>query len=233
LIAIGLAALLGYELPVNFNFPYIANSLSDFCRRWHISLSTWLRDYLYFPLGGNRCGSLRTYFNLMLVMALGGLWHGAAWSYMVWGCYHGSGLAVERFITESVRDRLPSSVGWPRFVLGLAGAVKILCVFCFVSLGWLLFKLTDIHHVAAFIAMLVQKTNSRVNLGQAGAVALYSVPVLLYHLVHLDAAQCFIARWRSSATRSFRWAEDAAFGLMLALIMLNSGTSNAFIYFQF
>jgi alginate O-acetyltransferase complex protein AlgI len=97
LIAIGFAAALGYKIPDNFDFPYISRSLSEFWRRWHISLSTWLRDYLYFPLGGNRKGKIRTYVNLMTVMTLGGLWHGAAWSYAVWGIYHGFGLAVERF----------------------------------------------------------------------------------------------------------------------------------------
>jgi alginate O-acetyltransferase complex protein AlgI len=85
LIAIGVAKLYGYDLPKNFNFPYIAKSFSEFWTRWHISLSTWLKEYLYIPLGGNRRGSLRTYFNLSVVMLLGGLWHGAAWSYMVWG----------------------------------------------------------------------------------------------------------------------------------------------------
>lgn len=84
-IAMGLAGLFGYVLPLNFNFPYIASSFSDFWSRWHISLSSWLKEYLYIPLGGNRKGSARTYFNLMIVMFLGGLWHGAAWSYLVWG----------------------------------------------------------------------------------------------------------------------------------------------------
>ncbi|MCL4133511.1 UNVERIFIED_CONTAM: hypothetical protein GTU68_040010, partial [Idotea baltica] len=96
LIAIGVAALFGYRLPKNFNFPYIATSISDFWRRWHISLSSWLKDYLYIPLGGNRKGSIRTYVNLLIVMTLGGLWHGAAWSYLIWGAFHGILLAVER-----------------------------------------------------------------------------------------------------------------------------------------
>lgn len=98
LIALGLAALFGYRLPVNFNYPYIASSMTEFWRRWHVSLSTWLRDYLYFPLGGNRKGTGRTYLNLFLVMFLGGLWHGAAWRFALWGAAHGLILAVERLI---------------------------------------------------------------------------------------------------------------------------------------
>jgi alginate O-acetyltransferase complex protein AlgI len=96
LIAIGLAELFGYRLPINFNFPYLSTSITEFWRRWHLSLSSWLRDYLYLPLGGNRKGSGRTYFNLFLVMFLGGLWHGAAWKFAIWGSLHGLLLALER-----------------------------------------------------------------------------------------------------------------------------------------
>jgi alginate O-acetyltransferase complex protein AlgI len=100
LIAIGLSLLFGYRIPQNFNFPYVATSFADFWRRWHISLSSFLKEYLYIPLGGNRRGRFRTYLNLLIVMALGGLWHGAAWSYMLWGTAHGLFLALERFLKD-------------------------------------------------------------------------------------------------------------------------------------
>jgi len=96
-MAIGLALLLGFKLPINFNAPYKAKTITEFWQRWHISLSTWLRDYLYIPLGGNRKGKSRTYINLMLTMLLGGLWHGAAWRFVIWGGWHGLVLALERF----------------------------------------------------------------------------------------------------------------------------------------
>jgi D-alanyl-lipoteichoic acid acyltransferase DltB (MBOAT superfamily) len=96
-MAIGLALLLGFQLPMNFNAPYKAKTITEFWQRWHISLSSWLRDYLYIPLGGNRKGNARTYINLMLTMLLGGLWHGASWRFVVWGGWHGLALAVERF----------------------------------------------------------------------------------------------------------------------------------------
>lgn len=102
-MAIGLALLLGFHLPENFRRPYLASSLQDFWRRWHISLSTWLRDYLYISLGGNRQGELRTYLHLMITMLLGGLWHGASWVYFIWGGLHGLGLAIERFLQRSGR----------------------------------------------------------------------------------------------------------------------------------
>jgi len=100
LIAIGLGALFGYKLPPNFNFPYLSTSITEFWRRWHLSLSSWLRDYLYIPLGGNRKGTGRTYFNLFLVMFLGGLWHGAAWKFALWGSLHGLFLALERLVAR-------------------------------------------------------------------------------------------------------------------------------------
>ena len=136
MIAIGLAEGFGYKLMTNFNFPYISRSLSEFWRRWHISLSSWLRNYLYIPLGGNQRGHVRTYFNLLIVMALGGLWHGAAWSYAVWGVFHGVGLVVERLATQVSKRFIPNrpALGTiPRFLLS---AVQMGTVFVFVMIGW-------------------------------------------------------------------------------------------------
>lgn len=96
-MAIGLALLLGFRFPMNFNSPYKADSITDFWHRWHISLSTWLRDYLYISLGGNRKGKARTYINLCLTMLLGGLWHGASWNFVIWGGFHGIALAAQKF----------------------------------------------------------------------------------------------------------------------------------------
>ncbi|MEN8445884.1 MAG: MBOAT family O-acyltransferase, partial [Cyanobacteria bacterium J06555_13] len=104
-MAIACAGLLGYELCINFNFPYFASSVTDFWRRWHISLSTWLKDYLYIPLGGNRGGQLFTYRNLLITMVLGGLWHGAAWTFVVWGALHGGALVVHREWRRFAADR--------------------------------------------------------------------------------------------------------------------------------
>ena len=129
-IAIGVAALLGYRFNVNFNQPYRASSLQDFWRRWHISLSSWLRDYLYIPLGGNKGGVIKTYRNLLLTMLLGGIWHGAAWTFVIWGLIHGGVLAVERAITNGRR-----SAG--NFVTKLLG---ILFTFHVVCLAWIFFR---------------------------------------------------------------------------------------------
>ena len=128
-IAWGVAGLLGFRLPENFRHPYLAESPSDFWRRWHISLSTWLRDYLYIGLGGNRRGRVRTYVNLMLTMLLGGLWHGAAWTFVLWGAFHGVWLALHRLVTETFPGR-PRTPRWLRVVV----------TFHLVCLGWVLFR---------------------------------------------------------------------------------------------
>src|ERR1700754_1840742 len=127
-IAIGVANLLGYRFPQNFNQPYRALSVQDFWRRWHITLSSWLRDYLYIPLGGNRKGRVRTYVNLMATMTLGGLWHGASWNFVIWGIMHGLALAIERVL--GVGDgprRIPAVVSW-------------LITFHFVCITWVFFR---------------------------------------------------------------------------------------------
>jgi alginate O-acetyltransferase complex protein AlgI len=233
LIAIGLGAAFGYELPVNFHYPYIATSLKDFWRRWHISLSTWLRDYLYLPLGGNRCGPLRTYFNLFLVMLLGGLWHGAAWSYVVWGAYHGLGLALERLVVEELAPRLPArgiGSGPAAGLLRALGAVlRLGWVFVFVTFGWLLFKLTDLQHAWEFVQMMAVRWRSYLNTQALAAVLLYSLPVFIMHALHLPSTEGWWVRIQQ------RWVlvEDVALGLMLAALFVNRGSSYEFIYFQF
>ena len=137
-IAIGVALLLGFKLPVNFNSPYKATSLTDFWRRWHISLSTWLRDYLYIPLGGNRKGKIRTIVNLMITMVLGGLWHGANIRFVIWGSLHGVVLVFEK-IMEPLRRR------W--FTKKLLKPLMVIVTFHVVCLGWIFFRAESSDHV--------------------------------------------------------------------------------------
>ncbi|MFT6861747.1 MAG: alginate O-acetyltransferase complex protein AlgI [Akkermansiaceae bacterium] len=216
LIAIGIAALFGYRLPDNFNFPYLSASVAEFWRRWHISLSSWLKDYLYIPLGGNRKGSIRTYLNLLIVMVLGGLWHGAAWSYLIWGAYHGLLLGMERAMGRA-GSRMESS---PNFIWTW---MRYGAVFLLVSLGWSFFKLPDITHAGLFIfqaftaweGALAQKKEIIV-------VAVYCLPVFLYHL-----------NSKLEFTKHNPRFVPVAYGLMLYAIIVNSASADAFIYFQF
>jgi D-alanyl-lipoteichoic acid acyltransferase DltB (MBOAT superfamily) len=135
-IAVGGAKVLGFDLMQNFNRPYFATTIVDFWRRWHISLSTWLRDYLYIPLGGNRYGTGRTYFNLAVTMLLGGLWHGAAWTFVIWGAFHGTLLALSK-ATLPFRDRLSERIGIPSRAVHLFRAV---ITFHLVCVSWVFFR---------------------------------------------------------------------------------------------
>jgi D-alanyl-lipoteichoic acid acyltransferase DltB (MBOAT superfamily) len=154
-IAIGVAALLGYRFQRNFNQPYRAETLADFWRRWHMSLSSWLLDYLYIPLGGSRAGSLLTYRNLLLTMVLGGIWHGAAWKFVIWGALHGGMLALERFFA-SLRPRLApvGELGTPRPRPLWRRAVAVLFIFHFVCFCWIFFRADDVARALQMLAGL-------------------------------------------------------------------------------
>lgn len=230
LIAIGLGAAFGYRLPENFNFPYVSRSISEFWRRWHISLSSWLRKYLYIPLGGNRKGELRTYLNLMIVMTLGGLWHGAAWSYAVWGIFHGFGLALERFLGIARRTSDTDKVK-PLGQQFFLDALRSVTVFAFVSVGWLLFKLPNFNEAIDFLRSL-RNVGIPPRWSYVVPVLIFSLPVILYHLPHFPTFQNRNERLKTHSPPA-NLLKKFALGVMLALILLNSGSANEFIYFQF
>ncbi len=229
LLAIGLAAMLGYELPINFNYPYISASITEFWRRWHISLSSWLRNYLYITLGGNRLSVGRTYFNLFIVMTLGGLWHGASWNFAVWGFAHGVILAVERFVSGGS----PSA---PRNLI--ARLARVAATFTTVTALWLLFALENFGVTMEFVRQFI-----RGPLGSPGSippqllfsVPLFSLPVFLYHLhgagLGLDSLRRGLAGHVTIPRLNiFR---PALVGVLLFLVITNAGTPGEFIYFQF
>lgn len=140
-MAIGIGHMLGFKYPANFNQPYSAASVTEFWRRWHMSLSSWFRDYLYIPLGGNRCGSLRNYINLSLVFLLCGLWHGAAWTFVIWGCWHGLLLITERIGLAVLIDLLPRCIGQIYTLIA-------------VMIGWVFFRSQDIPHALGYIKVM-------------------------------------------------------------------------------
>ncbi|RAX56033.1 MBOAT family O-acyltransferase [Helicobacter sp. 10-6591] len=239
LIAIGVAKLFGYNLPQNFNFPYISASFAEFWRRWHISLSTWLKQYLYIPLGGSRKGKFRTYCNLFIVMALGGLWHGAYISYMVWGVYHGLFLALERFLKEKLKPVLRAH--FPRFSKFLAKSVLVYCVrvafvFVVVSFGWILFKLRDFSDVLLYVSEIFCEPSGQRGNALLLMILCYSAPIFAYYtryvvhswIIYKDKNQKI-----SSVCKYRQIIESVFFGMLLFFIFTNSGSSGAFIYFQF
>jgi alginate O-acetyltransferase complex protein AlgI len=217
-IAIGLALLFGYRLPINFNLPYLSVSFAEFWTRWHISLSIWLRTYLYIPLGGNRRGPIRTYFNLMVVMGLGGLWHGAALSYLAWGMLHGLLLVIERPFLPLFGGLSENKI-WGRTVT----ALRILIVFGCVSLAWIFFKLPDFGHALSFMGgMLKENAIPHPARIYRSLAFIYSLPVILQHLMpHI---------WRMTLWQRF---EPYSYGGMAALMLVEAGPDTSFIYFQF
>jgi alginate O-acetyltransferase complex protein AlgI len=212
-IAIGLGLLFGYRLPVNFNLPYTSTSFSEFWTRWHISLSSWLRTYLYVPLGGNRHGSFRTYLNLMTVMGLGGLWHGAGLSYLMWGLLHGFLLVIERpFLTRL--QSIDSAV---------FRAARMSFVFVCVTMLWIFFRLPNFDHAISYLSgMFMPSTNPNPPKLFYNLALLYSLPVVIQHLVS-----------RSLLEGKLRGAEPYLYGSMAALTYLEAGPETSFIYFQF
>ena len=212
-IAIGLALLFGYRLPVNFNYPYISVSFSDFWKRWHISLSNWLRTYLYVPLGGSRHGASRTYLNLMIVMGLGGLWHGAGLGYLVWGLFHGGLLVIERPFLA--RLKLIDST--------IFRGVRTGFVFVCVTALWIFFKLPNFDHATSYLfGMFTPSTNPSPPKIFYSLALLYSLPVMIQHLVPQPLYE-----------RALRRTEPYLYGAMAALMYLEAGPETSFIYFQF
>ncbi len=217
-IARGCAQLLGFHFMVNFRQPYLAESIQDFWRRWHISLSTWLRDYLYIPLGGNRNGERQTYRNLLLTMLLGGLWHGANWTFVIWGGIHGGALAAERkFAGENVQ-RAGILWKWMRRIF----------IFHIVCLAWIFFRAQSL---GAAWAMLKGFTawSWRPEFPAAFMfLALFSLPLMLLDLYLESSGDEYFFASRAVRPR-------VAFGLACALVIafLGANQANAFIYFQF
>ena len=224
-MAIGLAKMFGFRFWENFNYPYSSLSIQEFWRRWHISLSSWFRDYLYIPLGGNRGSELRTYFNLCLVFFLCGLWHGASWNFLLWGLYHGFFLVCERAFLGACLLRLPR----------LARNVYAMIV---VVIGWLIFLSPDLAHIALY---------SKALLGlYRGQVEEITVPMLLSNefLLMFCVGAVFSFPWLESwwKKQSSRYSLQAKFIMewsmlfvvfVLALARLCASTYNPFIYFRF
>jgi alginate O-acetyltransferase complex protein AlgI len=215
-MAIGLALLLGYQLPQNFNRPYLALSLQDFWRRWHMTLSRWLRDYLYIPLGGNRGGRLRTYRNVMITMLLGGLWHGASWTFLLWGGIHGTALSVERFARERYPGfRLPAWAAW--FV-----TFNVVCV------AWVFFRSPDL--ATAFDVLG--------GLGLSGPSPLVTLPLVL--LVVAAVAIQAVPRGRFREAEAWLVARPVAIqGVAVGALIVAADAAVGqqgvapFIYYQF
>ncbi|WP_419927068.1 MBOAT family O-acyltransferase [Candidatus Poriferisocius sp.] len=232
-MAIGVALLMGFRFPQNFNLPYTADSIQDFWRRWHMTLSRWLRDYLYIPLGGNRKGRLATYRNLLLTMALGGLWHGAAGAFVLWGVYHGVGLAVERWRTEAGQTRKPRQLAFLGRRWLPSGTVRLwirrFWVFHFVCLGWVLFNSETLDRTGDVLARLFSGWDTGPELLN---------PLVALAIVAALVAQFFPRAWAEKGSEALAkvpmgvTAVGFSVWIMVVVALGPEGVAD-YIYFQF
>ena len=242
--AIGVASCLGFILPENFLYPYAAIGFSDFWRRWHITLSAWLRDYLYIPLGGNRKGKFRTYINLMITMLLGGLWHGANWTFVVWGALHGFYLWVEKMIQDATKKKklepqpvqkqqvVMQGLMAPRFLNKVQYSNFLLALFTFflVNVTWVFFRSPDFTSAWRMLtSMFSQVPNSTALLSNLDIikVAVIVVCMVACHWLMRNT------RFLTVANKTPWWLLGIVWSVMLILLILSQESSSSFIYFQF
>ncbi len=218
-MAIGLGLMIGFRFVENFDAPYTSKSITEFWRRWHISLSNWLRDYLYIPLGGNRGGTFKTYRNLLLTMVLGGLWHGANWTFILWGAWHGFLLSVERMVGAKARATVwPVGLGWPVTLLA-------------VVLGWVMFRAPTVGDAfTMYVGMSGQN-----GVGISAATVYFNQPIEFIGLALGGVIAC--VPWHGFVQRSRTIAIDPILvsPLLFACctIVLNARSHSPFLYFQF
>lgn len=222
-VARGISKWLGFELVINFRLPYLAVSPADFWRRWHISLSTWLRDYLYIPLGGNRGGKWKTFRNLMITMLLGGLWHGASWTFVAWGFYHGALLCGFRIL--KIPDIAPSAT----FSSKMRWLARVVVMFHLTCFGWLLFR------AESFAGAFRMATRIATNF-QLGSLAFSSLV-----LIALYGGVLFLLEWawdgenRLERVTNASWtSKTLLYGyLSVMLLVFHAEQTYEFLYFQF
>lgn len=230
-IAIGVALLLGFRFPENFNQPYRATSIADFWRRWHMTLSRWLRDYLYIPLGGNRGGKAKRDRNLFLTMLLGGLWHGAAWPFVIWGAYQGGGLMVERRLGEwrERRKERRTDEKAERGEQPARTALRWLATFHFICLGWVFFRSETLSDAGSLLSQMFGSF-----LSPAPDINAVFVGVVVCALLAQMLSRQALANAQTQLSRLPAWALAVGFGIwMLVVDQFGPEGVAPFIYFQF
>lgn len=234
-IAIGAARVMGYDLMTNFRQPYFSKSISEFWRRWHISLSTWFRDYLYIPLGGNRVGKQRWYFNLFAVFVISGLWHGANWTFVVWGALHG-GYLIFAIVTADWRQKLAHWSGLAKRP-ALHNLLRTLITFHLVLFAWIFFRANSlseafmiIGNMAALDFSLESLKSLNIALGW-GELLVAIGSILFLELAHLLQSRGKVHSWITARPAALRWS--VYYLLLLAIAFFGVFNHSEFIYFQF
>lgn len=225
-MAIGIALLLGFRFPLNFDSPYQSKNITEFWRRWHISLSTWLRDYLYISLGGNRKGELRTYANQMFTMLLGGLWHGASWRFIIWGALHGMALTLHKFY----RSRFPrlNKRYSPRW-----NFVRILITFHFVCFCWIFFRAANMATVGEILNQIFFHLSPSLLPEFAAGYSVVLMLMVIGYLLHFIPREAELAAQESISSMSLAGKAAFLISVIILVIQTKSAGIQPFIYFQF
>lgn len=221
-MAIGLGRMMGFKFPENFANPYISKSITEFWRRWHITLSNWMRDYLYIPLGGNRVSQSRLYANLWTVFLISGLWHGAAWTFVIWGAYHGFFLVIERMFLLRFYKKLP-------------GLLRVLIIFGITIFGWVFFRAEGLHSALTMIGKMFAFTGGGVGISQEVKYALMAAIIFSFFALFPG-----VENWQERAltrapglSRSLAYAGFSICVLLVCISVIAASGFNPFIYFRF
>jgi alginate O-acetyltransferase complex protein AlgI len=220
-MAIGLGIVLGFTFPRNFRLPYTSLSITEFWRRWHMSLSSWLRDYLYIPLGGSRGGNAQTYRNLVMVFLLCGLWHGANWTFVLWGAWHGAFLVIERLGLQSILARLATPIRWAYALLAVMG-------------GWVLFRAANLSDAAGYFASLLGGRGvTELSFDMHDALNERAIATLLIGCI-LAVAPRWLPRWPAPLILRASADVTVTFALLIfSMITVAAGAYSPFLYFRF
>ncbi len=225
-MAIGIALLLGFRFPINFDSPYQSKNITEFWRRWHISLSTWLRDYLYISLGGNRKGEIRAYANQMITMLLGGLWHGASWRFIIWGALHGAALSLHKFF-------LSRDPGSPREDSQLKKFLNVFFTFHFVCLCWIFFRASNMATVGEILNQIFFHFNLQIFSDFVSGYKVVMMLMVIGYLLHFIPREAELAAQETIVRMPLAGKAAFMLSVIILVIQMKSAGIQPFIYFQF
>ena len=226
-IAIGCARLFGFNLMRNFNFPYFSRSIPEFWRRWHISLTTWFRDYIYFPLGGSRCDKWKIIRNVYIVWGISGLWHGASWHFVCWGLFHATLLAIYNLF--GINTKYQHVVAYGRYLPSIKEAFQMAITFFFAVIGWIIFRAESMTQAMDYIYCMI--TNPIIGDKIFGKWVVWGSLLLAVEWLQRDKQHAL--QFKHSYIFKYALARYAVYIFLIALIWENTGKVQTFIYFQF
>lgn len=228
-IAIGCARLFGFNLMRNFNYPYFSRSIPEFWRRWHISLTTWFRDYIYFPLGGSRCNKWKIIRNVYIVWGISGLWHGANWTFVCWGLFHATLLAIYNII--GINTKYKNVAAYGRYLPSIKEFFQILLTFVLAVIGWIIFRAENMQQAYDFLSRMFLTMFDDYNIKYGKVLLLYGLGLLIVEWLQRDKQHAL--QFSNIKPFNYRWVRWMIYYILLVIIAQNVGNEQTFIYFQF